>query len=233
MAFGACSLLTVTAIFATLFIFRDQLVNAGFEVAGFEAEGRTDDIFTDVQSNPVPQVVQQEQAPAQFSVSAGTYGQETIPNNAGASLIVGTDETGQDIATVTSTEGDFVELCRAWSYVCTSQGITESGYTVRNASIDLKPGGGIVYAEVQPEGSALRQRVGLVMQVEGTRLVVRGVDVNGFLYSSPPAELATLVNEAERVANDVIRQVAVTAQGEQYDLESISINDGSLTVILR
>ncbi|MEM6284819.1 MAG: hypothetical protein AAF787_21700, partial [Chloroflexota bacterium] len=155
------------------------------------------------------------------------------PNNAGASLIVGADDTGQDIATVTSTEADFMELCRAWSYVCGQQGITESGYTIRNASIDLKPGGGVVYAEVQPQGSALRQRVGLVMQVDGTRLTVRGVDVNGFLYSSPPDELATLVNEAERVANDVIRQVAVTAQSEQYDLESISINDGSLTVILR
>jgi hypothetical protein len=237
VVFGACTLLTVTGVLAGLFLFRDQLVNTGLELAGFEAEGRTEDIFSESEASSlvsgVPQVVQQAQVPAQFSVSAGNYGQETIPNNAGASLIVGTDGTGERLATVTTTEADFLELCRAWSYICGSQGITERGYTVRNASIDLKPNGGVIYADIQPANSAIQQRVGLVLQVSGTQVVVRGVDINGFLYSSPPDELAALVNEAERVANDAIRQTVVNAQGEQFELQSISINEGSATVTLR
>ncbi len=234
-AFGGCALLTGAAACAAVFIFRDALVGVGLQAAGFESEGRTEAIFEQAEApTPLPQIVQPVSPPS-VSVSAGSYGQHTIQNNQGVQVSVGQDEAGQNLATVTSTESDMMNLCRQYSTVCTPQGAVESGYAIRNARIDLKPGGAIVYAEAQPPGMGIWQQAGIVMQVNdaGTGLVVRGVDVNGLLFSSPPPELAVLVDEAESAINDGIRQLAINAQGENYDLQSIAIDDSTMTLLLR
>ena len=234
-AFGGCALLTGAAVCVSVFIFRDALVGVGLQAAGFESEGRTDDVFQQVEApTPLPQIAAPTLPPS-FSVSAGGYGQQTIQNNQGAQVRVGQDETGQNLATVTSTETDIMNLCRQWSTICTPQGTLESGYTLRNARIDLKPGGAVIYAEAQAPGVNIWQEAGIVFQVNaaGDGLVVRGVDVNGLLFSSPPPELAVLVNEAESAINDAIRQVAIDAQGENYALQSIAIDDSQMTLLLR
>lgn len=232
---GACGFLTASAVCGVLFLFQDQIISAGLENAGFEPEGRTEDIFAEADAAntvPIPQIVD-AQAPAQFSISAGNYGQETLPNNAGVTLQVGADESGQQLATVTTTETEIRDLCQQWTTACSSQGFAEDGYTVRNVRIDLKNGGVVVSADVIPEGVSLPQRAGVVMQVSGTQLSVRGVDIGGVTYSTAPPEVQAVVDEAERFANDVVRQLAVNAQGEQYDLESINITEDALTLLLR
>lgn len=238
VAFSGCGLITLAIGCLAVVLFSDALVGVTMQVAGFEAEGRTENVLAqEVPANatPLPQIIDPVQ-PSDFSVSAGNYGQETVPNDAGASLAVGADETGQRLATVTASESDITALCQQWSPACTEQGITQNEIAVRNVSIDLKPGGAIVYGEIQPEGvNNYWQRLGVVMQVDasGQALTVRGVDINGVLYSSPPAEMADLITRAENVANDAVRQLAVSAQGEQYTLEGISITETTMTVLLR
>jgi hypothetical protein len=65
------------------------------------------------------------------------------------------------------------------------------------------------------------------------RLEVMGVDVGGVLYSAPPGEMSTLVQEAETRANDLIQQLALNAGGSRYALQTISIDEGTLTMLLQ
>lgn len=233
----ACALLTGAIACATIFLLNDTLVGRGLELAGFESEGRTADVLeaeADISSMPIPQIVQPTQ-PAQFRVSAGAYGSEQIVNDAGASLRTGADESGQRMALVTTDEDEMRRLCRQWSQVCEPTGVTRSGYSLRNADIDLQNNSAIVSVEVRPPDINLWQAVGLVLQLDetGNTLRVRGVDINGVLYSQPPAQFAALISEAERVANDALRQLIVDAVGQQYTLESITVNNDSVTLLLR
>lgn len=238
VAFSGCALITSAIACVSVVLFSDAFVGVGMQIAGFEAEGRTDDVLareTAPDATPFPQLANPVE-PQTFSVSAGSYGQETIPNNSGASLAVGADDTGQQLATVTASESDVQALCRQWSPACTSQGVMESGVAIRNVSIDLKNGGAIVYGEIQPENvNNYWQRMGVVLQLDssGKVLTVRGVDINDVLYTNPPDNLADLINRAETVANEAVRQLAVSAQGEQYTLESINITENTMTVLLR
>jgi hypothetical protein len=79
--------------------------------------------------------------------------------------------------------------------------------------------------------------VGVVMQLDSarTQLNVVGVDVNGGLYDhrSLPGEMAGAVEEIARVGNDILRQLAVEAGGENYALSEIIIDDTTLTLILQ
>jgi hypothetical protein len=230
---AGCGLVTALAAVAGLVIFRDQLVGVGMQAAGFESEGRTDAIFSESAAAmpAIPDFVEPI-APQTFTVGAAGIGQETVTNNQGATLVVGNSAEGQ-VATVTTSERQLLDLCEQWSTLCSEQGITESGVTVRNASVDLRPGGAILRADIRSDALPTQQRVGLVMQVEGTRVVVRGVDLNGFLYSSPPPELATLVVQAENEVNNAIQRLTVNALGASYTLDRIAIDEESLTVVLK
>lgn len=238
VALGGCGLLTAVMVCVGVFLLQDSLIGAGLELAGFESEGRTSDVLQAESSASnaavIPNIVQPSQ-PQQFQISAGGYGQETVANNAGATLQTGRDDSGQPLATVITTESDVQRLCVQWSQVCSSAGVTERGYELRNASLNLESGGAIVSVEVRPPNISFWQQAGIVLQLDpaGTALRVRGVDINGVLYSQPPAELAPLIDEAERVANDAIRQLAISAAGEQYTLEQIVLNENAITLLLR
>jgi hypothetical protein len=60
-----------------------------------------------------------------------------------------------------------------------------------------------------------------------------GVDVSGVLYNTPPGEMSELVQEAETRANELIQQLAVQAGGSSYALQSMSIDETALTMILQ
>lgn len=231
--FMACVFIAGVAMCGLLFLFQDNVITLGLQAAGFEAEGDTADVFPEESSAEPAPVIVEPQAPEQFVVSAGSYGQETLPNNAGVQLQVGADDTGSELATITTGEDDILALCQQWSNICSSEGQVESGFDIRNTTVDFKNGGMIVYADVKPEDTSAYQRVGMVMQLDGTTLTVRGIDLNGTLFTTAPPDLQTLVDEAERVANDAIRQLAVSAQGEQYTLQDVIIDENTLTLLLR
>jgi hypothetical protein len=67
----------------------------------------------------------------------------------------------------------------------------------------------------------------------GNRLEVMGVDVGGTLYSAPPGDMSQLVAEAETRANDLLQQLALNAGGARYNLQTVSIDDGTLTMLLQ
>jgi hypothetical protein len=176
--------------------------------------------------------VQNASQPAQVTVRLGAYGSQTIHVDAqNYAIVTGNTETGAPIARASFNEAGLLAICAQQSPIC--QGGSEQ---YRNVSLDLKPGGAVVYVEVNPGGLAW-QRIGVVFQLDNSRtaLVIRGIDFSGGLYdySSLPGELSGTVDEIGRVTNDILRQLALEAAGTNYRLSEIIIDETHLTLILR
>ncbi len=188
--------------------------------AGFEAEGSTDSLFT---NSSAPPAIPQGSAPAQVVVDVGQFGSQNIDTT---SVDV---RVGQDMATATFTESALLTMCRQVTPACNN---ADSRF--RNITIDLRPGGAIVYADVTLPGIGITQRAGIVLHLNGARqFAVAGVDVNGTLFSTPPGELSDIVAEVERVGNDVLRQAGLRADGARYSVSEIYVDDIQLTIVWR
>jgi hypothetical protein len=227
LAAGFAALLGFTALYALSPLFSGM----GFQVLGLRQVGQTDRIFANAPIVPTA-IVQNASQPQQVTVNLGAYGSQTVnvdPQH--YAIVTGNSESGASIARASFSEAGLLAICAQQSPICQN-----GNQQYRNVSIDLRPGGAIVYVDVNASG-LLWQRIGVVFQLDSSRtaLVVRGIDLNGGLYdySSLPGELSGAVDEIGRVTNDILRQLAVEASGENYRLSEIIIDDTTLTLILR
>jgi hypothetical protein len=221
-------LLIVAAVAFVLLM--PTLPNLAAQLVGFTARGSTEALF---QATPIPTIeLQNPVQPQQFTVDLGQYGAQTLSNDSGLyDVQVGSDPVGNQAAVVTFSEAGLQELCRQRSDVC---GPNNPRY--RNAQIDLRPGGAVVYADVViPELGNVEQRAGVVLRLDasGQRFEFAGVDINGTIYDVPPDRLGATVADMERTGNDILNQLRLDAKGGQYTLSQVSINEDTLTVLLR
>jgi hypothetical protein len=202
------------------------LPNIGLQLAGLEAAGDTKSVFPTQPPMPTIQI-QNPVAPSQVVINAGQYGTFNV-NPASASIIVGESTTGQSLATATFNESQLLELCRQRTLICGA-----GDNRVRNASIDLRPGGAIINGEFYIPPIGIWQRAGVVLRLNGAQFTVLGVDVNGTLYTVPPGDLSEAVNRIATTGNDLLRVATMNAGGETLNLSEIYADDNILTLILR
>jgi hypothetical protein len=232
-------MLFATVIFcAGIYTFSPILTPFAFQVIGVERVGETDTLFEEVEVEPTV-VVQNASAPSEVRVDAGRLGSGTLNSTSrDFSVQTGTTVEGTQVATVSFTESELLELCREYSDVCRGQ-----DNRLRDVAIDLRPGGAVVYANAQFElfGRTEWRRVGAVMRLDSsrTRLDVIGVDVAGTVYDAAtlPGELAASVgraiDELEQQGNEALQQLSLSTGSQNYRLQRVSIDDTSLTLILQ
>lgn len=204
-------------------------------VTGLTPRGETAQVFAAV--TPQPTIVLQNTAePAVVTVDLGSYGgQQTLSNNTPQlyDFTVGTGASGEPLATASFTEAGLMDLCRQRSTVCSA---TSSDSRFRNARIDLRPGGAIVYLDATlPQLGNIPFAVGVVLRWDAPtrRVVVTGVDIGGTLYTPDQQSLSDLVTTMQNQMNELVQQVSVDVSGGRYHVADVSIDDSSLTLVLR
>jgi hypothetical protein len=103
---------------------------------------------------------------------------------------------------------------------------------LRDPWIDLKPGGAVVYADVDLEVGW--QRVGAVLMVDGTgrQIEVVGVDIDGRLYSTPPdGQIAELVQRVESEANRALRELTFLDPAGELAIQTISVTEDRAQIL--
>ena len=221
----------VAVAVVAFFLLRPNLANIAAQLMGFSQRGSTEVLFQSV--TPVPTVqLQNPVEPEQFTVDAGQYGSQTLSNDSSLYQVeVGADASGAQAAVVSFSEAGLQELCQQRSQVC---GPNNPRY--RNARIDLRPGGAVIFADVVlPELGNIEQTVGAVLRLDGSgqRFEFAGVDIGGTIYDVPPESFGATVSDLEQRGNDLLNQLRVDAAGGQFAVSQVSIDDNTLTVLLR
>jgi len=223
---GICLIVTIAgAIFLI-----PRLPEIMLQIGGFQPEGETDAVFANV--TPIPTIqVDNSITVSQAVIDLGNYGSEALnPSRYEYTLNIGTSASSGQLATLNFTETSLMALCAQRTTVCSG-----TGGVYRNGRIDLRPQGAVIYADVYVAQLGSWQNLGVVMRLDSTnrQLQVIGVDLNGTLFAAPPTELGTIVRDIEQTGNDILRQVALEAEGERYLLSEIRIDDTTLTLIMR
>jgi len=230
----ACGCLATLGILSAIvllggYLFLPQIVGM---VTGLKPEGKTEAIFAAVTPQPTI-ALQNPTALPQITMNLGNYGQQTI--NADPQLYnfsVGTGANGQTTTTAVFTEDGLMQLCFQRSTVC---GPNSTDPRFRNARIDLRPGGAIIYADVTLPNSTVTVPAGIVVRWDtpSRKVVFTGIDLAGQLYTSPPQNLADTIASVEQQMNDLIQQAAVNIGSGHYTISDVMITDTNATLILR
>ncbi len=202
-------------------------------MTGLTPQGDTQQVFAEV--TPLPTLILQNPTEVpQVTVDLGSFGQETLDNDPQLyNFTVGTGSGGEPAAVATFTEAGLMDLCQQRSTICSAN---SSDPRFRNARIDLRPGGAVIYVDTTlPQLGNVPLPVGVVLRwdVPTRRVVFSGVDIGGQLYTSPPQSFADTITSIEQQMNDLIQQVAVQVGGGRYSVSEVSVDDTTLTLILR
>ncbi|PJF21199.1 MAG: hypothetical protein CUN56_12315 [Phototrophicales bacterium] len=233
---------SIIAGFVLIFICGGLYMTGAFlplilRLTGVESIGSTDTLFENIQPAPVISVQNAAPVPPQVVVDLGTYGSENITvDSRSYTVVTGNTESGSQVATATFTEEALLQLCAERTAACRPSGDGQ----FRNVTIDLRPGGAVIYMDVNTGFNW--QRIGVVVQLDpGTNTTFRviGVDVQGITYNPNTLPLGlgdavmTAINQIEREGNAVLTQLALNAGGQRYTLNSVSIDETHLTLVLR
>lgn len=201
----------------------------GLQAAGFAVVGDTETVF-DAAPPVIPTVQMQNPViPAQVVIETRDYGSFNLDSRQ-SQLQMGEALSGGQVATVIFNEAQLLALCQQRTRAC---GTGDS--RIRNATIDLRAGGAVIYADVMVPTLNVWQRAGIVLRINPStaQITVAGVDYNGVLYQAPPGELQALVAQVEQTANAVLRDAVVNANGASLRLSEIHADDQQLTLVLR
>ncbi len=103
---------------------------------------------------------------------------------------------------------------------------------VRNIYLDLKPGGAVLYADVDLELGWQRVGAVLMLDVSGRQLILAGVDIGGRLYSTPPdGQIASLAAQLEYESNRALRELAFVDPAGRLTIQRISLGEDSIQVL--
>ncbi len=233
-----CGCLAGLAILGVVVVIAGVLLlpQIAVRMAGLTPQGDTDQVFV---ATPLPTVqIENATEPAQVTVNLGEFGQQTFSNDSPQlySFTVGSSVGGNPMAVATFTEQGLNDLCRQRSTICSASS-TDARF--RNARIDLRSGGAVVYADVSiAQLGGIQQTVGVVLRWDASarRAVFVGIDYAGSLYSTPPqglGDMSDTISEIEQRTNELIQQLSVDAGGGVYTLSDVRVDDTSLTLILR
>lgn len=202
-----------------------RMPNIALLVAGFKPQGSTTQLFAGQADTP-PIQVQNAISPQTAVVDLGTAGNQSLPSN---SVQTGTID-GSLAATVSFTESDLMNLCRQRTTFC-----SDSNPQYRNVKVDLQPGGGVVYADVNVPELGLAQTIGVVLRLDGThrQFEIVGVDMGGTLYGLPSGELGARVQDVANKANALLQTASLNTDSGDYNLSDIHINANSITFVMR
>lgn len=205
-----------------------QIPGIPLRLAGFQAAGDTDDLFTAATPAPAIDLMPQDNPP-RVLVTAGDLGQRNW-NTQGPGYSINTGmQDGLSVLQAQFDEDGLLEICRQYSEFCETD-----GYPLKNARFDLRSGGVIVSGEVYIEPSGTWQRVNIVITLtQNQRVAISGVDVNGTLYTVPPAGMGDIITQAESMLNDTLQQLTVQSGSTRYRLSDLYISDDTLTLIMR
>lgn len=227
---GLCGCLAVTLLFVVVLgigavVVFLRMPNIALLVAGFKPQGSTTQLFAGQADTP-PIQVQNAISPQAAVVDLGTSGIQPLPGN---SVQTGTID-GSTAATVSFTESDLMNLCRQRTTFC-----SDSNPQYRNVKVDLQPGGGVVYADVNVPELGLAQTIGVVLRLDGShrQFEIVGVDMGGTLYGLPSGELGARVQDVANKANALLQAASLNADGGKYNLSDIHINANSVTFVMR
>ncbi|MEM9952653.1 MAG: hypothetical protein AAF846_13690 [Chloroflexota bacterium] len=223
---GVISLGAVSSVIIA-FLFIPSLRETVLDVVGVEALGSTDEIL----SNPMPTIspLMDIQTVGQVTLSTGSYSQTFSGSGEGYSVVIGdTQDTMQRQMQITFTEAGLLTQCRQLSTICTT-----SGEQVRNASFDLRPSGMVINGEFQlPTGQW--QSAGMVVQIQSnTTIDIVGVEIGNQVFAPTNSDFSALISEAESRGNLFLQALVARAGVDEFSLASVSVNDNSLTVIMR
>lgn len=202
-------------------------------VLGFTPRG---DATSALAAAPAPQPTVQlvEAAPLMSDLTIDLAGQRTVSVNPASipyEASIGSESiTGARTAVITMTEESLMDVCRQRTPFCGAD-----NPQFRNASIDLKPGAVIVYADVSlPELNAINQRVGALLRLTrgGRGFEFVGVVLNGQLFD-PPERFRAQIEELETRGNEVMRGLVVQTGSGQYQLDYVQIDETTITAVLR
>jgi hypothetical protein len=208
------------------------LPGLALQFSGFKSKGNTETVFQNVV--PVPTVaLQNGSAPQEAVINLGSLGSQTIqisPTQTQYEVLIGTSNTGAPLATVAFTETGLMDMCYQRADLC---GNGNAQY--RNARVDLRPGGAIIYADVYVPDFGIWQPAGVVLRLDNSQrqFQVAGVDVGGVLYDVPPNGLGQQVSDVARVGNEMLNQLSLEASGGRYALSQVIIDDTTLTLVMR
>lgn len=205
---------------------------------GIQRVGDTDALFSEDRIVPTV-VIAAPSSQTRASLDFGTYGTQVLETtNLDTQILTGSTGNGIPVATVTLTEADVKALCAQRSAIC-----REGTDIFSNVQFDLRPGGSIVYVDVDAGG--IHQRIGVVMRMQPGQLAfeVVGVDIGGSTYDPAtlpafiPKDMRQRVQEAvadvERVGNEVLMSFTTTTGDETYRLTEVSIDHERVTLTLR
>ncbi len=199
------------------------------QAAGFTAQGSTNDVFAGITPQPTVEIFNATQ-PEQVTVNLGELGETTVENNnPNYDASVGQDSSGAQAARISIDEnGLYQEICFRDSSICNG---TSSQYQL--TGVDFRPTGAILFANVNVSG--FTQQIGAVLQVDasGRRFNVVGIDVNGQLYAPPSNEIAQILYDIEARGNQALSQFTLQANGVQYNLANMIVDDNYLTLVMQ
>src|SRR5215207_7308933 len=232
---GCLATLGILAMIAVIgvIVLLPRMPELAASVVGLSAEGETSTLFEDTSVEPTPQL-QNATAPEQVTVNLGGYGGEQAidTNNENVQVEVGSDASGQQTAVVSFTEAGLLEICRQRSPVCNG-----SDPRFQNTRLDLQPNGAVIYADVSVPtqfGFTVQQPAGFVLQLDSSRRQFQfaGIDLNGNLYTNPPAQFADQEQQFEQTGNDILNQVTLDAGTGNLALSEVIIDDATLTLVM-
>ena len=221
----AATLVGMVVLAVGVLILLPRLPGIALLAAGFTARGSTAQTFANAPVTPLVQL-QNAVTPGQVVVNLGTYGAQELPP-----VYVQTGQVdGGQAATVLLSEDDLMTLCRQRTTLCSN---TNPQY--QNVRVDLRPGGGVVYADVSLPELGVTQTVGAVLRLDATQrqFELTGVDVGGTLYALPSGTLEARAQEAATTANALLQQASLSVDGGQYTVTDIRIDESSIMFVMR
>lgn len=228
--------------FATFAILLVVVLVAGFAflprilsgMVGLTPKGDTAQVFAEVTPQPTL-VLENPTDVGRVTVDLGSLGQQTVDTDPQLyNFTVGTSaSSGQQAAVASFTEAGLMEICRQRTTFC---GPDSTDPRFRNARIDLRPGGAVVYVDTTlPQLGNVPLPAGVVLRWDAPsrRVVVEGVDIGGQVYTGLQQSLTELIALVEGRVNELIQQAAVQTSGGRYGVSEVIIDDTTLTLVLR
>ncbi len=221
----AAAMVVVVVLGITTVVLFFNLPSLALLLAGFKPQGSTSQVFV---GQPTTSPVQLENpvTPPEAVVNLGSSGSQELP----ASNVQTGTINGSAAAAVSFTESDLMTLCHQRTTFC-----SDTNPQYKNVEVDLQPGGGVIYADVNVPQIGSTQRIGVALKLDPShrQFQVMGVDVDGTLYGLPTGDLGQRVLDVAAKANELLQQASLQAGSGEYNLSDIQIDANSITFVMQ
>lgn len=103
---------------------------------------------------------------------------------------------------------------------------------LRNAWLDLRPDGVVIYADLNLELGWERAGAVFVLDASGRQLTLIGVDIDGRLYSAPPSgPIAELTDQLAMQGNRALRELAFLDPTGRLMIQEMNISHDHIQVL--